>query len=79
MHEIGDLVKIAEDHRWAYIYDVYKDRVYSNTYYYQVVWDEEDLYQPRPAGSVRVLFWDTDLVSPKTRMLKNGKRLILSH
>ena len=77
MHEIGDKVKIIEDDKWGYIYNVYHDNFYS-TCYYHVVWCEEDLYKPWPKGAVRVLFWDTDFLSPKTRTLKNGNKLILS-
>ena len=77
MYEVGDIVKIREDHRFGYIYDVLKDT--ANSYYYQVVWFEEDLYKPWPKGLTKILYWDSDFVSPKTRLLKNGNRLILSH
>jgi hypothetical protein len=78
MYDIGDRVKISEDDKWGWVYNVYKDMVYSNTQYYHVVWNEEELYKQWPNGAVRTLFWDTDIVSPKSRMLKNGNRLILS-
>ncbi len=79
MHEIGEQIKIKEDHRIGYIYDVFPDTLYINQHYYHVVWYEEDLYRPRPSGAVKVLFWDSDIVCPKTKTLKNGKKLIISH
>ena len=77
MLEIGDCVKIKDDHRWCYIYDIFNDACYTN--YYQVVWMEEDLYKrwsPRP----RILFWENELVlvsSSKMKRLKNGKRIVI--
>lgn len=76
MLEIGDCVRIKEDHRFAFIYDVFKDTEHS--YYYQIVWFEDDLYKPWPKNLPKIIFWDSDLFLPKTRKLKNGNTLIIS-
>lgn len=76
MFQIGECLKIKDDHRFGYIYDCFIDSFNRN--YYQLVWVESDLYRPWNSDWNRIIFWEYEFDVPKTKLLKNGNRIVIS-